>query len=70
MARAQEAEIDGWHIRLWPPMGERTCYHCEARDPLWGRYAEGFGVSPTEALENMRIRTELDRDELLRSFGV
>ncbi len=65
----QEHEIEGWKIRLLAPMGNRTKFHVEAKDPMWGKYAESCGPTAIEALEGLAIKTGLDRQELIETFA-
>ncbi len=70
MPNPQEASIDGYGIRLWEPIAGSTSWRVEAADKLWHRYAESFGRSPTEALIALSKKTEIDQQELLRTFGL
>ncbi len=69
MPNRQEIEIDGWKVRLSQQFGDTPAYKAEARDPLWGKYAEGFGNTAIEALTKVRDKTGVDLQELLASFG-
>ena len=64
------AEVDGWKVLIEQPSGLRKNYHVEASDTVWGKFAETFGATPTEALERLAVRTGIDRVELLQMFGL
>lgn len=70
MPNPQQAEIDGWKIRAWGPYGARIKYHVEAREPTWGKFAEAYGTTLTEAIERVAEKTGIERQELLATFGL
>lgn len=64
-------EIDGYKVRLQRSQnGDYPRYHAEARDDLWGRYAEVFAEDAYDALSKLADRANLNRDEVLITFGI
>lgn len=52
------------------PNGARKNYHVEASDTVWGRFAEAYGQTATEAINGVCQKTELDREELMQVFDL
>ena len=64
-------EVDGWKLRLQRSANtDYPKYHAEARDDLWGRYAEAFGEDAYDVLSKLADRANLNRDEVLITFGI
>lgn len=64
-------EIDGYKIRLCKTdNGDYPRYKAEARDDLWGRYAEAYAENSHDALCKLADRIGLDQEEVLITFGV
>lgn len=64
-------EVDGYTIRLAKSdNGEYPKYKAEARDDLWGKYGEAYAENSFDALCKLAERMELDREELLITFGL
>jgi len=64
-------EVDGYKIRLVKSdAGEYPKYKAEARDDLWGKYGEAYAETSYDALCKLSERMEIDRDEVLITFGV
>lgn len=70
MGRTEEAEIDGWLVKLHERDTQTLKFRATARDEMWQRYAESFGLDKHDALRKLADKTGIDYDELTRTFGV